>query len=233
MRPTLPSNSLQKEVTLALWSLVQCLFDQPLNKPLKPCRTFWFLLKSGMLWIFWTFNVMIWFLHTNQRPNGVGFPFLIMLELSDNEEILNEFDSVRCVKGLTVTWNNMSITWKVKPGMDIVSRIPSVSHWFSQGGRVFPLQLNLFQFIQHPRNSIYINKQTTKKSLAFAVHQWHARTGRVSNLAVCLNTDRTETFKLFLWFTYLVYFSTYPAKSQCLLGPRILQLTSNMMHHSY
>ena len=37
------------------------------------------------------------------------------------EDVLDEFDSVWCVKGLIVTRSNLSVTWKVRPQIGIIS----------------------------------------------------------------------------------------------------------------
>ena len=54
------------------------------------------------------------------------------------EDVLNDFDLVWFIKGLIVTHSNLSVTWKVKPQIDIISRVPSILRWFSQGGCIFP-----------------------------------------------------------------------------------------------
>jgi hypothetical protein len=37
------------------------------------------------------------------------------------QDVLKEFDSVWCIKGLIVTRSNLVVTWKVRPWMDIIS----------------------------------------------------------------------------------------------------------------
>lgn len=37
------------------------------------------------------------------------------------QDVLNEFDSTREVRGLIVTWSNLDVTWKARPHMGIIS----------------------------------------------------------------------------------------------------------------
>ena len=68
------------------------------------------------------------------------------------ENVLNEFDIICCVKGLIITRNNLSVTWKVRPQVDIISWVPLVLSWVSQGDMHFSFAIEfVFNLCQQKR----------------------------------------------------------------------------------
>lgn len=76
------------------FSVLQCLFDKPLPKSLKPFSPIWFFLRNGFPWIIWQNRNDLVF-NANQHPaekttKWCGILHLTMVGLSSN--------------GLSVTW---------------------------------------------------------------------------------------------------------------------------------
>ena len=53
------------------------------------------------------------------------------------ENVLNKFDSVWCVEGLIIIRSNLSVTWKIRAHVGIISWICSILWRFSQGDMYF------------------------------------------------------------------------------------------------
>jgi hypothetical protein len=121
------------------FSMLQCLFDQPLCKTLKRFNRIWFFLRSGLPWIIWRqrndliFNKLQWPIEKTRQIIWDALQDYGRIEwkrtLRDLEkapdvayhDILNNFDLIWGVKGLIVTRSNLVVTWKDRPQMSIIS----------------------------------------------------------------------------------------------------------------
>ena len=121
-----------------LFSMMQCLFGQPLSKSLNPFSGIWYFLRSGLPWIVWcqhndmVFHAPPWPVEKTHEvvwDSLLGYDrlewqqTLMELEKAPNveyEDILKDFHNNWCVKGFIVTW-------KVRPRMGTISQVPSFS----------------------------------------------------------------------------------------------------------
>jgi hypothetical protein len=113
------------------FSIMQCIFDQPLSESLKPFHHFLFFLRNGITWIIWhqrndlNRNVIE---RLVEKTHQVVWDSLLDYDrlewqrtLTDLEkvpevpyqDVLNQFDIVWCVTCLIVTHSNLVVTWKV------------------------------------------------------------------------------------------------------------------------
>lgn len=71
------------------------------------------------------------------------------------QDVLNKFNSTREAKGLKVTQGNLVVMWKVRPQMDIISKLPLGLRWFSRGDDILvPFLPLIFQFVPNMRRKI-------------------------------------------------------------------------------
>ena len=153
--PTSFGNSLPKKKNLGprkSFSMMQCLFDQPLCKTLKRFSRIWFFLKK------WSsvdhlaqqndmvFNNLQWPIEKTRQVIWDALQDYGRIEwkqtLKDLEktpdvayqDVLNKFDLTWGVKNLIVTWSNLVVTWKDRPQMSIISWFPLGLRWFARVG---------------------------------------------------------------------------------------------------
>ena len=115
------------------FSMVQCLFDEPLCKILKMFNCIWFFLRSGLPWIIWrqrnnlVINNMQWHVEKTRKVIWDALQDYGWIEwkqtLKDLEEaldvayqdVLKDFDTTWRVKKLIVIHSNLVVTWMDRP----------------------------------------------------------------------------------------------------------------------
>ena len=82
------------------------------------------------------------------------------------QDVLDEVDSTWVVKGLKVTQGNLVPMWKVRPQIEINSRLPLGLRMFTRGGGKFSSILT----VDFPIRAKKKKKNLTLETIIFTIH---------------------------------------------------------------